>query len=145
MIELLQKNKNKQDFKNLTYSYKEIGKLKNSVIRKFKGINTKNIFKTKTVNDKAETIIFTQEENFNHGDKVGIYNDEGFHTLWIEDYIKMAKGYKVYTDNWNFLSGSSSLSKETYLQYSANQKCSRCNDYSKGEVLENGTVIPLIV
>ena len=146
MIELLQKNKKRIDFKNLTYSYKDIDKLKDSVIRKFKGINTKNIFKTKTINDDEEkTIIFTQEANFNHGDKVGLYNADGFYTLWIEDYVRMANGYKVYTDNWNFLSGTSSLAKESYLQYSANKKCSQCNDYSKGEVLENGTVIPLIV
>ena len=141
---LVDKNFNEDNFKHLL-TYGELGKLKNSVIRKFKGINTKNIFKTKTVNDEEKTIIFTQEENFNHGDKVGVYNAEGFFTIWIEDYIKMANGYKMYTDNWNFLSGTSSLSKESYLQYSANQKCSQCNDYSKGSVLENGTVVPLIV
>ena len=141
---LVDKNYNEEKFKHLL-SYGELGKLKDSVIRKFKGINTKNIFKTKTINDEEKTIIFTQEENFNHGGKVGLYNADGFHTLWIEDYVRMAKGYKVYTDNWNFLSGTSSLAKETYLQFSANKKCSQCNKYSKGEVLENGTVIPLIV
>lgn len=142
---LVDKNYNEKDYKYDLLTYSELGKLKNSVVRKFKGINTKNIFKTKTINDEEKTIIFTQEENFNHGDKVGLYRDDGFFTLWVEDYVRMANGYKVYTDNWNFLSGTSSLAKESYLQYSANQKCSQCNDYSKGTVLENGTVIPLIV
>jgi len=115
------------------------------VIRKFKGINTKNIYKNKTTNDLEKTIIFTNEENYDYKDTINLYKDEGFSTIWIQDYVKMSQGYKVHTDNWNFLSGVSSLSKEKYLQYSSGSKISKCGDYSKGTVEESGKVIPLII
>jgi hypothetical protein len=141
---LVDKNYKEEDYqKPLTYG--ELGKLKNKVIRKFKGINTKNIYRNKTTNEEEKTIIFTDEENYDYKDTVNLYKDEGFSTIWIQDYIKMADGYKVHTDNWNFLSGASSLAKENYLQFSANSKVSRCNDYSKGTVEESGKVVPLII
>ena len=139
---LVDKNFQEKDYEK-PLTYKELGELKDKVIRKFKGINTKNIYKNKTTNEEEKTIIFTDEENFDYNDTINLYKDEGFSTLWVDDYIKMAEGYKVHTDNWNFLSGASSLSKENYLQYSSNSKISRCGDYSKGFVEESGKVVPL--
>ena len=139
---LVDKNFDEENYKT-PLTYKELGKLKDKVIRKFKGINTKNIYKNKTTNDEEKTIIFTGEENYDYNDTVNLYKDEGFSTIWVQDYIKMAEGYKVHTDNWNFLSGSSSLAKENYLQFSSNSKISKCGDYSKGYVEESGKVIPL--
>jgi len=126
-------------------TYKETKRSKDWVIRKFKGINTKNIYKNKTTNDDEKTIIFTDEENYDYNDTINLYKDEGFSTLWIQDYIKMAEGYKVHTDNWNFLSGVNSLTKEQYLQFSSNSKISKCSDYSKGVVEESGKVVPLCI
>jgi len=141
---LVDKDYNEEDYQK-PITYKELGKLKDKVIRKFKGINTKNIYKNKTTNDDEHTIIFTDEENYDYNDTINLYKDEGFSTLWIQDYIKMAEGYKVHTDNWNFLSGVNSLTKEQYLQYSSNSKISKCGDYSKGYVEESGKVIPLCI
>jgi len=141
---LVDKNYKDEDY-HKPLSYEEVGKLKKMVIRKFKGINTKNIYKNKTTNDLEKTIIFTNEENYDYKDTINLYKDEGFSTIWIQDYVKMSQGYKVHTDNWNFLSGVSSLSKEKYLQYSSGSKISKCGDYSKGTVEESGKVIPLII
>lgn len=151
---------NEDDYmKDLSYSTVRDKKFNNLVIRKFKGINTKNIYKNRKtyqceydISDKRKNkkkepdnvIEFSEEANFDNGDMINLYKDNGFKMLWIDDYVKMAKGYKVVTDNWNFLSGTSSLSKEKYLQYSENKKISKCSKYSKGIVDKyDGSVKPL--
>ena len=130
---------------DLAYSAVKDKKFNKLVIRKFKGINTKNIYKSKKINDKDKIIEFSDEENFDNGDIINLYKDNGFKTVWIDDYVKMANGYKMITDNWNFLSGTSSLSKVNYLQYSENTKISKCSNYSKGIKLEDGKIHPLII
>ena len=141
---LVSENFNKDNYmEDLSYSKVKDKKFNNLVIRKFKGINTKNIYKKKKEKVKDKIIEFSEEANFDNGDMINLYKDNGFKMLWIDDYVKMANGHKVITDNWNFLSGTSSLSKEKYLQYSENQKISKCSDYSKGKKLKCGTVIPL--
>lgn len=130
-------------------TYSELSKLGKQVIRKFKGINVKNIFRNKEIdtNKTKKTITFSGEENFEYENKKISLLDptQGYSTLWIQDYRMMADKYKVITDNWCFLTGSSSLSQQEYIKFQSNTKCSQSNNYSKGQTQENGRVIPLII